>query len=158
MRKTVALHLASLGRAESIPALARLLEDANGFVRSYVGIGVRRAVADGRADDEFRRRAYDLLLPQCDQEWEGDVNDAADVVVELDPQRAATDFASGRWLTSENLYAYQILEACNRSKIPLPEDVVRPLYEHALPRATGALLPARERRRRGAGGAGLPAR
>jgi HEAT repeat protein len=136
-RKTAAVHLASLGRVETIPALARLLQDEDGYVRSYVSIGIHRAVTGGRADEEFRRKAYDLLLAQCDQRWKGPLNDAAETVVALDPQRAAVDFASERWLSNANDNAHHILDACNRASILLPESVTRPLLDHALRLAVG---------------------
>ena len=137
VRKTAALQLASLGRGDTLPLLARLLQDADGYVRSYVVIGIERAVSAGRADEAFRRGAYDLVLAQCDQKWEGNVNDAADLVVKLDPQRAAADFASERWLSPANRYAFQILESCNEANLPLPEALTRRLLDHSLPQAVG---------------------
>ena len=53
--KIAGLALASIGRVEAIPALARLLQDIDGDVRAYVSIGLERAVSAGRADEEFRR-------------------------------------------------------------------------------------------------------
>jgi HEAT repeat protein len=136
-RKTAAVHLASLGRVETIPALARLLQDEDGYVRSYVSIGIHRAVTGGRVDEEFRRKAYDLLLAQCDQSWKGTLNDAAETVVALDPERAAVDFARERWLSNANNNTYRILKACNRANIRLPEALTRPLLDHALRLAVG---------------------
>jgi hypothetical protein len=137
VRKTAALHLASLGRTETLPILGKLLQDTDGYVRSYVRIGLDRAIESGRGVGDFQRGAYDLLLAQCDQEWTGSINDAAKTVVALDPARAAVDFASPRWLSISNPHAHQIIEACNRAGILLPETLVLALLEHALPLATG---------------------
>jgi Domain of unknown function (DUF4375)/HEAT repeats len=137
VRKTAALHLSSAGRASTIPALQELMGDEDGYVRSYVCTGIDRAVTEGRADEEFRRRAYDLLLPQCDQDWEIAMNDAADTIVVLDPSRAGVDLADQRYLSLSNRNAYRILEACNRVNVALPEDAVRRLLDAALPLAAG---------------------
>jgi hypothetical protein len=137
VRKTAALHLSSVGRAATIPALKELMRDEDGHVRSYVRDGIERAVAEGRAEDEFRRQAYDLLLSQCDQDWGSATNDAADMIVVLDPARAAVDLADERLLNLSNRNAYRILEACNRASILLPEDAVRRLLDAALPLAVG---------------------
>ena len=137
VRKTAALHLASAGRAAAIPALRELMRDEDGYVRSYVCIGVGRAVSGGRADDAFRRQAYDLLLAQCDQDWGVAMNDAAETVVALDPARAAVDLAGERVLNPSNRNAYRILDACNRAGVLLPEGVVRRLLDAALPLAAG---------------------
>lgn len=137
VRKTAALHLASLGRAETLPVLGKLLDDPDGYVRSYVQIGVDRALSAGRCSDEFRRGMYEALLNQCDQDWAEEVNDAPRTVVVLDPERAAVDFASARWLSAENPNTCRILEACNEARIALPHDLVRQLLEHSLPLAVG---------------------
>lgn len=137
VRKTVALHIASVGRADSIPALAKLLEDTDGYIRSSVASGMQRAISEGRADEEFRQRAYDLLLAQSDQKWSGSLNDSAETVIVLDPARAAIDFASTRWLSHDNPNTHRILDACNRAKIPLPEAVTRPLLDRSMALAVG---------------------
>lgn len=136
-RNMAALHLASMGRDETIPVLAKLLEDPDGYVRSYVRNGVDRARSEGRCGRFFRKRMYELLLNQCDQEWEGTVNDAAESVVALDPARAAVDLASHRWLSPSNPYVFQILKACNRANIHLPEECLRRLLDHSWPLAVG---------------------
>lgn len=137
VRKTAALHLASAGRAGTIPVLRELMEDVDGYVRSYVCIGIHRAVAGGRADELFRRQAYDLLLSQLDQKWGDATNDAAETIVLLDPARAAVDLADERWLNLANRNTYRILEACNRANVLLPEPVLTRLLDEALPRAVG---------------------
>lgn len=135
-RKFAAVHLASLGRPGALQSLATLLNDQNGYVRSYVRIGAQRAVADGRATGEFRRGMYDLLLVQCDQKWPSALNDAPEAVVALDPVRAAADFGSARWLTIENSNAHRILNACNGAGIALPEPLLRDIYEESTSRIT----------------------
>jgi hypothetical protein len=137
VRKTAALQLASLGRAETLPVLVKLLDDSDGYVRSYVRIGVDRALLGGRCTDEFRRGMYEALLRQCDQDWPGDLNDAPQTVVALDPARAAVDFASPRWLSADNPNVYPVLQACNGARLSLPEDLVRSLLDHSLPLAVG---------------------
>jgi hypothetical protein len=137
VRKTAALQLASLGRADTLPVLSRLLDDPDGYVRSYVCIGVARALAADRCSDEFRRGMYEALLNQCDQYWHGALNDAPETVVALDLKRAAVDFASPRWLSPENRNAYRILRACNEARISLPEEAARRVLDHSLPLAVG---------------------
>jgi hypothetical protein len=138
VRRIVALHLASVGRTETIPVLRELLQDKDGYVRGYVCIGAGRAVTDHRADDEFRRKAYDITLPQVDQVWGGGgLNDSARYLVILDRERAARDLVDERWLNLSNNYAYQILEALNDAGIVLPEPVVRKMLEGSLPLSVG---------------------
>jgi HEAT repeat protein len=137
VRKTAALQLASLGRAETLPVLVKLLEDSDGYVRSYVRIGVDRALSDGRCNDEFRRGMYEALLKQCDQDWPGTLNDAPQTIVALDPARAVIDFASPRWLSADNPNVYHLLQACNEARLSLPENLVRSLLDHSLPLAVG---------------------
>lgn len=137
IRKTAALHLASVGSASTIPTLKELMQDEDGYVRSYVRIGIHRAVAEGRAEDLFRRQSYDLLLSQCDLDWPGAQNDAAKTIIVLDPARAAIDLADERLLNLSNRNAHRILEACNRENVLLPETTLRQLLETALPLAVG---------------------
>lgn len=117
--------------------MQELIQDEDGYVRSYVRIGIHRAVINGQPDDQFRRRAYDLLLYQLDQCWGSAMNDAADTIVVLDPPRAAVDLADKRWLRLSNPNAYRIIEACNRADIMLPEEILSPLLRAALSQATG---------------------
>jgi HEAT repeat protein len=137
MRKTAAIHLASLGCDDAVPFLADLLNDQDGYVRSYVALGIERALSAGRCSEGFRRSMYELLLNQCDQKWTVALNDVAGVVVALDVARAAIDFASGRWLSSSNPCVNNILEECNKAGILLPEALVRRLLDHSLPLAVG---------------------
>jgi hypothetical protein len=137
VRKTAALHLASLGRAETLPVLIKLLDDPDGYVRSYVQIGIDRALSAGRCNGEFRGGMYEALLNQCDQDWADAVNDVPRTVVALDPERAAIDFASPRWLSVDNRNTYHILEACNEAQIALPVALLRRLLDHSLPMAVG---------------------
>jgi HEAT repeat protein len=137
VRKTVALQLSSTGLASTIPALKELMQDRDGYVRSYICIGIDRALGGGRADEVFRREAYDLLLPQCDQDWNDATNDAAETVVTLDSARAAINFNDDRWLNLGNQEVHGILKACNRANILLSEDIVCRLLDAALPLAVG---------------------
>jgi hypothetical protein len=137
VRKMAALQLASLGNSKTIPVLNKLLEDSDGYVRSYVRIGVDRALSGSRCSDEFRQAMYESLLNQCDQNWHGAINDAPQTVIALDAARAAVDFASPRWLSTENPNAYHILQACNEANLLLPEDLIRRLLDHSLPLAVG---------------------
>src|SRR5688572_29069398 len=59
VRETAALTLASLGRVETMAALAKLLQDADDHVRTSVRFGIDTALNSGRTDAEFRRQAYD---------------------------------------------------------------------------------------------------
>lgn len=137
VRKIAGLHLAAVGQADTLPILAELLNDADGYVRSYVSIGARRAMAGGRADPAFLTGIYDLLLAQCDQNWLTATNSAAEAVVALDPVRAAADFGTDRWLTPGNRFASAILEACNRGGVVLPEPRVREMLGFSLPLVFG---------------------
>lgn len=137
VRKTAALHLASAGQVATMPALRELMRDEDGYVRSYVRIGVDRAATEGRADEAFRQQAYDQLLSQLDQSWGSAMNDAAETIIVLDPARAAVDFADERWLSLGNQNVYRIMEACNSAGIRLPEAAVRRLLDEALPLAVG---------------------
>jgi len=137
-RKTVALHLASVGRAETIPILEELLNDADGYVRSYVHMGMGRAVSDHGASDEFRRLAYDILLPQTDCYWQSAMNDSAGTLIRLDRERAAKDLADERWLNASNPNLHRILQACNEAGIRLPEFALQKLLDEALPLAEGS--------------------
>ena len=137
VRTTAALHLASTGRASAISVMHELMQDEDGYVRSYVRIGIHCAVTEERTDKEFQSRAYDLLLSQCDQDWGSAMNDAADTIVVLDPTRAAVDLADERWLNSSNRNAYRIVEACNRVELLLPESIIHRLLNAALPKAVG---------------------
>ena len=141
VRKTAAIHLASLGRAADVPALVGLLNDESGYVRSYVCIGLRRAVVAGRGDGAFRRAAYDAVLSQCDQDWPGTLNDAADVVIALDPARAAVDLSSPRLLSVENRALHRLLQACNAAGVALVADRVAAVFDAAADRAIAKSYP-----------------
>ena len=138
VRKTVALHVASLGRHETLPVLAKFLTDVDGYVRAYVQMGIDRALKAGRVGDVFRRGAYDLLLGQCDQKWSGGAGqEAAKTVVALDPARAAVDLADPRLLSPANPVVHKLLTACYYAGVLLPEAPVRALLEHSMARARG---------------------
>lgn len=137
VRKTAALQIASLGRSETIPVLNKLLEDSEGYVRSYVEMGVGRALSAGRCNDDFRQAMYAAFLNQCDQDWGSATNDAAEIAIALDTKQAAVDFASTRWLATDNRCVYRILQACNDAQLLLPESLIRPLLDRSLPLAVG---------------------
>lgn len=137
VRKTVALHLASTGRADAVTVLSKFLHDEDSYVRSSVRIGVDRALSSGRSEEDFRLKIYDLLLAQCDQEWHSAGNDCPKTLINLDAERAAHDLADPKWFASANRSAWRILEACNEAGILLPESLTRPLLERSLPLATG---------------------
>ena len=86
------------------------MQDEDGYVRSYVCIGINRAISGECADGEFRRHAYDLLLNQCDQDWAGTLNDSAARLVMSDRDQAAVDFANERWLSGSNKSVWRIIE------------------------------------------------
>ena len=75
-RKIAAVRLASSARVEAIPAITRLLNDADRFVRQGIGSGLAQAISEGDITEYFRWRAYDLVLAQCDQPWAIPFNDA----------------------------------------------------------------------------------
>lgn len=127
--------IAGTGRLDAIPTIARLLHDPEGHVRCEVCCGIGWAVKEGRAGDEFRRRAYDLVLAQCNENWGDSTNDAATKAIALDPDRAATDLADPRWMSLENHNTYRIIEACNEAGVRLPEARLREILEQALPLA-----------------------
>lgn len=137
VRKIAGMHLASVGRAETIPILSTLMQDADGYVRSYVCMGIHSAVTEGYAEELFRRGAYDLLLSQSDKHWGDSMNESADTIIILDPTRAAVDLGSERWLNLSNPNVNLILEACNKAKLLLPEVRLRQLLDAALPLAVG---------------------
>lgn len=137
IRKTAAMQLAGLGRAASVPTLSKLLDDSDGSVRTYVRMGVDIALAEDRCEEGFRKGMYDAFLAQCGQRWPDCRNDSPRTVVALDPQRAAVDFASERWLSTKNPIAHDILEACNNARIRLPEHLIRELLNHSLPLVVG---------------------
>lgn len=136
-RQTAALHLASLGDARTLPILSVLLQDKDGYVRSYATMGCNRACTSGRATQEFRAAAYDLLLQQCDQKWSGTLNEAPTTVIELDRDLAAIDFAMPRFLTASNPCVSAILEACNEANIVLPASLVHDILDQSLPHVVG---------------------
>lgn len=137
VRKTAALHLASTGHTCTIPVLQELMNDENGYVRSYVCIGIQRAMTEQRVEKEFQRQAYDLLLPQCGQNWGSAMNDVADTIVVLDPVKAAVDLGDERCLNLSNQNTHRIIEACSRANIVLPEPAIRRLLKEALLQAVG---------------------
>ena len=137
VRKTAALHLASLGKAESLPTLVRLLDDTDEYVRSYVCMGIQRAIEAGTPDEAFRRSAYDALLARCDRVGEDAIDEAPEVIVALDQARAASDFSDPRWFTVGLRYSCKILESCTAASIPLPEHLLRSLLEGSLAAAVG---------------------
>lgn len=142
VREIAATNLAATGRAETIPILIQLMSDPNGKLPECVDNGIYRAVRQGRAESEFRRLAYDLLLTHCDQEWSKAINNSARTVIALDPARAAVDLADERFLSLSNPNIQRILHSCNWAKILLPETIVRQLLNAALPltvRPTGRM-------------------
>lgn len=139
LRKVAALYMASTGSEAASPFLAELLTDSDSYVRSFVVIGVTRAVEAGRCTAAFRDAMYGPLLSQCDQTWHLEVNDAANAVVALDPRRAAVDFGTDRWLSLSNGQVHRTLEACNVAGIRLPEAKLRRLLDETLALAVGAV-------------------
>jgi len=137
IRKTAALHLASAGRASTIPLLQAMMQDDDGDIRGCVSAGIRRAVTEERAENEFNEQAYNLLLSQGDQDGIPATNDVAETLILLDPIRAAIDLGNDRVLHSSNKNAHSIIEAFNRARILLPELLLRRLLEVALAKAIG---------------------
>ncbi len=137
VRKNVGLHLASTGCVRVVPLLRQLMQDDDGYVRSYVAMGIGRAADAGEMDPEFRQQAYDLLLSQLDANWVGALNDAATYLIAVDLGRASRDLGDERWLDLANNNAHRIIAACNDAKLKLPAPLLWRLLNEALPRAVG---------------------
>jgi hypothetical protein len=113
--------------------LRQLLNDADGYVRSYVCMGIDWAVKEQRASEIFLQAMYPLVLDQCDQKWAVASNDAARTLIAIARQRAAIDLCAERFLSKRNSEVHRILQACNSEGIILPEEKVRSLLDHSLP-------------------------
>jgi hypothetical protein len=133
VRKTVASFLAAMGREDTIPSLTVLLQDSDGYVRSYVMMSVREAVEARRATRGFCERLYELTLEQCDQKWIGAINNAVETLFIINRQRAAVDLSTERWLRPCNPNVHQVLEGLNLNDVRVSVALVRSLMDHAMP-------------------------
>lgn len=65
-RQIAATIIGESGRLDAIPLIERLLNDPDGFVRSYVWFGVREVI---QTRPDLRVALYPLYLQQCRQDW-----------------------------------------------------------------------------------------
>lgn len=133
VRKTVASVLAAMGREDTIPSLAVLLQDPDGYVRSFLMMSVVKAVESRRATRGFRARLYELTLEQCDQEWTVSTNNAVETLFAINRQKAAVDLSTERWLTPSNPNVHYVLKELHQNGVQVPVALVKSLLEHALP-------------------------
>jgi HEAT repeat protein len=136
VRKTLARWLAQLADTSAVPMLTELFKDEDGYVRSYVCIGINWAISEQRATREFLDAMYLPLLEQCDQDWAGTTSDAARTLVAIDAVRAARDLASDRFLSAANQQVHYVLKACNEKRILLPVEKVQAVLNASLPLTT----------------------
>lgn len=127
-REYAAFFLARTGYPEIISALAKLLDDPVGNVRCWVCIGIGRALVDKRCGAEFCDRMYELLLPQCDLDWDEE-NRAPETIFAINSVSAARDFSSLHWLRLENPNVQEVLSAANKRRIPLAATPVRDIFD-----------------------------
>ena len=81
------------------------------------------------------------MLPQCDQDWPDTLNDAAEVLIALDPARAAVDLASPRLLSVDNRQVHHLLKAANAAVVDLLADRVAVVFDTAADRAIEKTYP-----------------
>ncbi len=61
IRKSVGLLLGSIGSPDSLQHMKKLLGDSDGYVRSYVLMGLDRAIRGSRVNDAARQPFYELV-------------------------------------------------------------------------------------------------
>ena len=135
-RKCAAFNLARLGRTALIPALNRLLDDEDGYVRRSVVSGIGWAISEERADPQFQSAAYEALLLHCFDDWPFPVtNHIPSTLVRLNPDRATADLVKPQNIRLDHPSFPEILKGLNDGEIHIPERLIRSVFNQAQQRA-----------------------
>lgn len=102
IRKTAALALGEIGCKGGVEALNTALHDEDRYVRSYVMIGVRRAMKAGRAEPELLQGLFESLTSLVSKTADTAAEQAVQILLQVDRDRALEVLLSDECLDAEN--------------------------------------------------------
>lgn len=102
IRKNAALIIGSIGSPDALPHLRRALRDQDGYVRSYVLMGIDRAISGDRVGSAARPQFFELVASLWPSDTDFNVCDKIpNVLLRLDRRRGI------EFLMSDHLFTLQ---------------------------------------------------
>lgn len=128
VRKSAGLLLGSIGSTDSIQHMKRLLGDSDSYVRSYVLMGLERAVSGKRIDDASRQLFYNLVSSIWPNDTDFNVSDhVAPLMLEIDRDTAVQQLLEEPLFTTAFKPLGDILEGFERKNVQVPREKLLPL-------------------------------
>lgn len=121
-RKEAALALGNIGAPACVPPMLRALADTDQYVRTYAMMGINRAITADRGTPEFLDAVFSALTELLSRD-----EDAAQLLLKIDPDRAVPILLSPEHFTTENKRLHDILRALNRGGHKVPHNLLLPL-------------------------------
>lgn len=123
IRKSVGLLLGSIGSPNSLQYIKSLLGDSDSYVRSYVLMGIKRAVTGKRINDTSRPLFYELVSSIWPNDTDFNVSrHVASLMLELDRDAAVQQLLRAPLFTTAFKPLGDILEAFERKNMQVPRE------------------------------------
>jgi len=125
-RREAAALLARIGAAGCLAPVRKALSDRDHEVRAFTLIGFQRGLAGSHRDDTFLRGAFAAVLPLL-KDGRYETQGPANVLMAIDPERAAPILESPAFFNLRNPQLTQVLSALDREDVKVPYKVLLPL-------------------------------
>jgi hypothetical protein len=133
VRLTALQHLTAYGRAELVPAIVESAEESgDDYAASWIGFGLRTAMKEERASEEFRRGLYPYFAKVARVFSPGNSRDRPELLLQLDAEAAERDLME---IVLENSkLSADALSALLKHGTPVPAELLwKTLEAHDVP-------------------------
>ena len=132
IRKSVVLVIGSTGSAESLPSLQQAAKDEDDYVRSYMLMGIQRAVTGCRISDPDKPKFFELVAGMWPEDTSFNVSThLPTILIKLDRDRAVERLLMPDLFTIQFEPVWRILEAFGSESVMAPRDKLLQLVEKA---------------------------
>jgi HEAT repeat protein len=121
-RRNAALPLGNIGSAECVPAITKLLDDDDDYVRSFAMIGIERGIRGKHCTPEFLSGIFPALVKLLNRPDKSVSGNAPELLLIIDRERAIPILLSPEYFSSQNTELHYILRALNKAKCEVPLD------------------------------------
>lgn len=126
-RKTAAITLGNIGSKDCVVPITRLLDDDDGYVRSYAMMGIERGIEASRCTDQFLNGVFPSLAKLLNRDDGSVCGTAPRLLLAIDRESAIRVMLSDDYLSTSNEELHYILEAFNEVEYKIPHDKLLPL-------------------------------
>lgn len=128
IRKNAALSLGETGLESALDLVPKALADSDANVRSYAVMGIERGAHREHATAEFRRRAFELLVPFMDDtEIWGASTYTPRALISIDPIRGREVLLAEKYFDAQYESIWEVVRELNNHGAEIPADRIEVL-------------------------------